>query len=515
MAVNTVTTGSGLPPHSAHTLEDWMVDHGPLAVETALVLAVDVCARVSRLPDDMLGLTLGSLAASEIVRAEQGGWTWRHKASRPQSRRLTDAEIIDRLGALLFQCVTGEPLAARFVAERVLRARLRGLRPDLPAAVVELIAASVSDGVGRAPTLAGFTRKAREVLGLQHEPRHVQQISSLVVVVSVAMALLVGAWTAPFGPERLESFGLTAREAGLVDIATETAQGLALMDEHTAGIVQYQQVARSWRSRLTPDDPRLAWIDASEVWVRTLAGDRITPEQVLETKPSWLDRELGARHPYGRAVRLALAATLEARGAAEKAEVLREQATTAARELFAGLLRAEDLLPGVPAPPGVIAHVAPNTPEREGFRRAAGGGFYTPLTSVQRWTAGRDGWRLHLIASGRCRTSFAPGDPPQSVNVSIDRQSNDGWQVGIEGTKTPVVLNISPRSRVGVSLTVDASGTVSARATDGLAQSAALDPTKSTAQPPYAFEFSQFGGSSDTGCDVVWLEIPLPFKPRA
>src|SRR6185436_9600226 len=96
----------------------------------------------------------------------------------------------------------------------------------------------------------------------------------------------------------------------------------------------YQSLVPLWRTRLPPDDPRLTWNAAHEAWVRALAGDRFTTEQILTDVSDWLPRSLGDAHPYARAVRLALADTLDARGAAVEAAALRKQVATATRGLF-------------------------------------------------------------------------------------------------------------------------------------------------------------------------------------
>jgi hypothetical protein len=302
----------------------------------------------------------------------------------------------------------------------------------------------------------------------------------------------------------------------VLDIAVETAQTFAMIDEHTAGIQQHQDIARLWRSRIAPDDARLAWNEAHEAWVRTLAGDRLTTEQLLEDKPSWLAAQLGEGHPYTRAVRLALAATLEARGARAEAASLRAQAERVTPDLLHGHGPPVDSGPGVggwwflddaPVPPGVLAHVAPNAAEREGFRRGPGGGFVVPLTSIQRSVAARDGWRLHIVAAGTCRASFVAGTDPRLITVNATRSVDGDWQVRIAGTSPAITLSGAIAKTVDVSLVADATGDIEARLGDERAR-ASLDMAADRAAPPYTLAFD--GGSDEMACAVVWLEIPFP-----
>ena len=90
---------------------------------------------------------------------------------------------------------------------------------------------------------------------------------------------------------------------------------------------------------------------------------------------------------------------------------------------------------GIPAAPGVVAHLAPNAPERQGFRRLADGRYITPLTSIQRLMSGRNGWRLHAIAVDACRTSVVVEDPPRQVVVNASRTADQKWQVHVDGAR--------------------------------------------------------------------------------
>jgi hypothetical protein len=99
---------------------------------------------------------------------------------------------------------------------------------------------------------------------------------------------------------------------------------------------------------------------------RTLRGDRLTTEQTSTLRRA-ARRALGDGHPYTRAVRLKLAATLAARGATSQA-ALRSDAEHAARALVgdAGSHLTGDYRA---ARCGCISR---NAPEREGFRRSGG-----------------------------------------------------------------------------------------------------------------------------------------------
>jgi len=496
---------------TAARLDEWVATHGPLWPSAALVIALDICGRASRLTDAELGQVIGSLTAAGVTRHGRDGWSWVPTPAGTSAHAVPDSEVIERLGAMLFLCLTGQALAYPFPIEQAVRKTLRSLRPELSAGVVDLTVEAVSARRATGLTLAAFARDLRLALGVERQSgtrrsRHMTSLLGAATALLAASAVLW--WTVTPGDlERLESNGLTKRETTLLDVSTETAQTFALIDEHTAGIQQHQDIARLWRSRVVPDDARLAWNAAHEAWVRTLAGDRLTTEQLLEDKPSWLAAQLGEGHPYTRAVRLALAATLEARGASAEAASLRVQAETATRELLQGHGPAVGILDDAPVPPGVLAHLAPNTAEREGFRRGPGGGFVVPLTSIQRQVAARDGWRLHVVAAGTCRASFVAGTDPRLVTVNATRSVDGGWQVRIEGTSPAITLNSAPAETVGVSLMADATGDIEARLGDERTR-ASLDMAADRSAPPYTLAFD--GGSDEMACAVVWLEIPFP-----
>jgi hypothetical protein len=337
---------------------------------------------------------------------------------------------------------------------------------------------------------------------------------------AAALALAIGIGWRARATEDVESHGLTRSETVLVDVTEERAQGFALMDEHTAAIQEYQQLARWWSARIPPEDPRLAWNIVHEAWVRTLRGDRLTTEQQLgsvgtSVGPGSVDgttarlaATLGDRHPYARAARLELAATLETRGAVAQATLLREQAESRARELIGDTSL---LLGGIPAPPGVVAHTAPNAPEREGFRRASSGDFFVPLTSIQRLFSGRDGWRLHIVASGTCRASVVVGNVPHLIGITARQGEDKRWRVAIGGTAPAITMNGPTGDTVGLSLITDGNGAVLARLGAVETRSTVIDASAKAPDPPYSLAFS--GGADGSGCNLVWLEIPFPFQP--
>ncbi len=307
----------------------------------------------------------------------------------------------------------------------------------------------------------------------------------------------------------------------MVDVVEEGAQGLALMDEHTAALQEYQRIARWWSARVPPEDPRLAWNVAHEAWVRTLRGDRLTTEQQLGTvegattglgnvvgTTARLQATLGDRHPYTRAARLELAATLEARGAKTEAAKLRELAESGMRELLGDPSVLQD---GIPAAPGVVAHLAPNAPERQGFRRLADGRYITPLTSIQRLMSGRNGWRLHVIAVDACRTSVVVEDPPRQVVVNASRTADKRWQVQVDGARPVLATTGGAAEKIRLTLIGDGHGAVRARVGGQEEQSGVLDAASAPPVAPHTLAFD--GGPAGAGCALIWLEIPFPFAP--
>jgi hypothetical protein len=508
---------SASPLPRAIPLDEWVLAHGPLWPPATLVMVLNICALASRLTVAQLDHAIESLNTSNIIRDEQGGWSWVPASADSVAHTVSDDEVIERLGAILLHCLTGQAPVYPFPVEQALRKELRSLSPELPTGVASLTVDAVTARGRAGLTLAAFAADVRQALGAERQSdtrRSRRQKRLLVAATTLLVVSLGSSWlvTRRDG-ERVEAHGLTTGETALLDVASETAQTFALIDEHTAGIQEYQQIARLWGARVAPADPRLAWNEAHEAWVRTLAGDRLTTEQLLEGKPAWLGAQVGDRHPYTRAVRLELADTLAARGATVEASTLRGEAEQSTRDLFQGTGLASVLLDQIPAPPGVVAHVAPNAAEREGFRHGRDASFFAPLTSTQRWMAGREGWRLHVVAGGACRTSMIVGTVPRFIAVSAALAVDHSWDVQIDGTKPAMRLHGGAAEKVGVSLVADGTGAVQVRVGEGRTQVSRLDPATPIPDPPYTLTFD--GGPAATGCAVVWLEIPFPTGPRA
>ena len=495
---------------SAVRLGEWIAEHGPLAPASAFLIGLDTCARVSRLPARPLGSAVQALSITHVARNPQGGWTWTPPLSNAAPRVVTDAEITERVGALMWHSLTGTPVTDPYAADEVLRGALRAIRPDVPALFVEVTVRAVSARSRPYRPLAALASDIRQALGLEAPapPRASSRARRLGAIAAAGVSLLIAiAWTAGTSAnDRIEEHGLTGRETEIVDVVVETAQSLALVDEHTAAIQEFQDIGERLRARLVPLDPRLVWNWAHEAWVRHLAGDRLTTEQLLEGAPEWLARELGDTHPYTRAARLSLAAVLDERGAAAEATALRARADAATHELLEG--RVVDVATGLPVAPGVIAHVAPNNPIREGFRRSSAGGYFAPLTSAQRLNAEKHGWRLHIVARDTCRVSAVVGNFPRRVSAVVVRGARN-WELQIEGVTPGIALQSDAANTVVTSLAADASGEFVA-SFDGRKAAARLAPTSPTPIPPHTVTFD---GASAQACAVVWLEIPFPFAP--
>ncbi len=487
----------------------------------ALVMILDACATASRLDARMLRAAIGSLNAAGVTR-QSGAWTWVPALMEADARAVSDHEIIERLGAILLFALSGEARVDLFSTEPAWRTMLRASRPELSTAIVDLTLGALSVRRRRSMTLEDFAREVRQALGVERQPEPRIRRMTLAAGAVIAAALFAGGawWSLTEGRDRVGTNGLTTRETIRQDIVYEFATTSAMIEEHTIAIGLYDLWGLLWRARHSPDDPRVIWALAHGAWVRTLAGDQLTTEQLLGDAPDWLSRELGDQHPYTRAARLALAGTLAARGANLEAAVLRERTQRAMRTLFQPAATDDDLLPGIPAPPGVIAHVSPNAPEREGFREQRSGGYIAPLTSIQRLIAGRDGWRLHLLATGACRTSVVVGNVPRRITVDILRSSDNRWQVRIEGATSAATLVGVPADGLHVSLVADKAGTLVVRSGKE-SRLLAIDEEGDPADQPYALTFEgRPSTASDTGpvasgCAVVWLEIPFPYQPGA
>jgi hypothetical protein len=506
---------SGVPA-SCVTLDAWVARHGPLWPSAALVLTLDACARVSELDRRELRVMIDSLTPAGIIR-QPAGWTWLPQQGTESGPAVADEDILERLGILLFCALTGETRVDALSLTAAWRATLRRARPDLPAAVVELTVGALAARRRRGVTLSAFAHELEQALGLERRvtarPRRLALVAALVTVVLVG----AGWWSRVATAWSAGSNSLPAAEWISQDVVYEAATSLALVDEHTSSLGLFDRIGAAWRARSAPEDPRIIWAIAHHAWVRTLAGDRLTAEQLLSDAPDWLSRELGAAHPYARAALLELAATLDARRASGEAAALRERAARAASELWRDPARERDLLAAVPAPPGVLAHVTPNPPEREGFRGDKGGGYFAPLTSIQRLLAGRDGWRLHLALTGPCRLSVVAGNVPRRLALDAARDAEGRWQLRTEGTTPSLALAAPAAERLTLSLISTGGPSIVAHVGDR-AEVLTMNSADAAPAPPYGLTFaapSRDRAAAVNGCAVVWLEIPVPNQPGA
>jgi hypothetical protein len=497
-------------------LDEWLEAHGPLWPSAAAVIALDVCAQASTMTPQQLRQVIVSLNTGNVNREAGGGWSWRPLYMASASEPASDDDVVERLGALLFHCCTGHTLSHPAPDEQSLRMQVRAVRPELPPSIADLIIEAL-DRQGNRPTLDAFARDLRQTAGVR-DSRRAQPASvtaGVLAAFAVALAMIVGwLWSGPAAEERVQGFGLTRNETALVDSLAEAAHTLALIDEHTVALQHLQEIGRLWRARLAPDDSRLAWNEAQEAWVRALAGDRLTTEQLLADKPSRLSAQLGGDHPYARTVRLGLASTLKARGATVEANALVGDAQRATSRLLADRGLSSVTLDANPVPLGVLAHVSPNQPEKEGFRFDTGEGYFMPLTSTQHVTSVRAGWRLHLAATDSCRVSFVAGADPRRVTIATEPVRDGLWRVRIDGTKSPVAVETTaPRSTLG--LTVIASNSSAELNVRVGARTFALGPIDSTRpRPVVPYKLSFIGGPHSDGCSLVWLEIPFPSGTR-
>ena len=490
------------------TLADWMAEHGPLSPSEALGVALRASARASAMPAVELAAALPSLHAGCFTRMSGSGWEWEPAPSARASRAVADRQIVERISALLVHSLTGVPLAAGFDGEGLLLKRMLARRPDLPPAVADLAAQGASAAGTVGTSLAAFARELRALLGAapRRRPRWGRWAVAAGIVVAVAAASGVFLSGAAERAAESSPAGLTAAELDDFAIAMETTDHLALIDEHTASTQMLAEVERVWQSRFDVADPRLAWLGARQAWVRQLAGDRITAEQVLETLPPKLDAALGPDHPYSRAVRLELASILDARGARDAATALRDEAARAWTMLLGEPPAPARGYAGVSWPPHVVAHVAPNAPVREGFRPAPDGrSIAMPLTSTQRRLSWIDGWRLHVRAEGACRVSLVTGAEPRAVAVVAEPVAAGGWNVRVEGVTPPVVLRANAGPSADVTITAAPGGALAVRAGVVAEAAARIDAAAPPPAPPYAFDIA--GDARTRGCTIVWWEI--------
>jgi hypothetical protein len=488
-------------------LDEWLAAHGPLSPPAALVLALRVCSTATRLSDAQLSASLSSLHSAGIARRRGEGWNWAPVASGGTARAVADHEVVERLGGLLFECLAAQPLAHRLPDADAVSRRLRALRPDLPPAVAELTAHAATAGGGPGVSLAAFAQDVRAALGAgsRRTAGGRRRLIAAGVLASAALAA-AGIYGGLRGwrEARVGSHALTVQETALRDITTESVDALAVIDEHTAAIRELQELEQLWFRRVELADPRLGWSRAREAWVRRLAGDRLTAEQLLEPLVPTVESALGRSHPYTRTLRLDLAAVVDARGASGQAAALRAEAAQVMTDLVRSPALAWDTV-GLPWPPHTIAHVAPNVPEREGFRQTAGRGYEVPLTSTQRWFAGRDGWHLHVRATSTCRVSLVAGADPRGIGVDVRRGADGAWAAAVEGSAPQLAVASPAADTFALTLSADTDGRVTLRLADGSTHAARIDVTAPPPSPPYVLAFDD--DREGAGCGVVWWEI--------
>lgn len=493
----------------AVTLADVLAAHGPLAEGTALVVALSACADASALEPDVLRQSLGSLATAHIRRDRSGRWRWQPAPAGALDHRPTDNEVSSRLGAVLFECLTGSPLAEYLPQPTVIRSRLRDSRPNLTQAVEDLTARLASAQSAERQSLDGVALDIRRVIGVTEPSRPVRHWRRWSVVVG-AVGLVTGVAIAVASyPDTLEvaSHGLTREETTLSDLATEASDHWTSVREFITAFAQLDGLERLWRSRVPADDPRLDRIHFRQAWARMERGDFITAEQYLTSMLGPLERAFGPSHPYIGAIRLHLAGVLDRRGADAAAGEQRELAAAIARTLLSGAGFDAGPLPGGPPGPGLLAHVAPHPPEQEWFRRRDDDAYFSPLTSTARWLAGERGWRLHLAAAGDCAATVDAGREPRRIGLSI-RRTEHGASIRVDGVR-PAVEFTAPDSSAPVHVALDVASDGQMRIWSSRSDPHLVSIDHTVAPPPYGLTFVGLG--RDNGCTLVWWEI----KPRA
>jgi hypothetical protein len=487
-------------------LAGWLARHGPLGGSSALVVALGVCADVTALDPHALGRCIGSLATAHIERHDDRRWRWQPVSAESRDLRPTDTEIISRVGAVLFECLTGVPLADYLPQPAAVRARLRDHRPDLPQTIVDVTARLASARSVTPSTLDEAAAEIRRALGVADTRRRPWRRTGRPAVAAVAALLLSGAVAATsYSNTEAEvlSHGLTRDEMVLSDVVTEAADYWTNVGEFIDAFNHLDAVERLWRTRVPADDPRLERVRLRQGWARMARGDFLTAEQYFSGIIGPLERSLGEAHPYTSATRRALAALLERRGAASDVREQRDRATAALRAFSSRGADAWDLAGGPPAP-GLLAHVAPHLPEHEWFRRRADGSYFSPVTSIARSLAGTQGWQLRLAATGACDAAVDVGRDPHRVAVSV-RRAGQGWHVRVAGVHPAIEFDVAGApAPVRVLLDATPDGEVRVWTDSDEPQRAVVDPA-AKASPPYVMSF--VAPQSDDGCAQVWWEV--------
>jgi len=489
-------------------LAGWLAAHGPLDGHIALVVALELCADISALVPGRLAQVIGSIDTANLARNPRGQWRWHPTPTATLDRRPSDAEAAERVGAVLFACLTAQPLAEYLPDVALVRTRLREIRPDLPPAIVDVAARLASARSGGGMTLDAVAADLRRALGVDHAPTGWSRMAGWGVA-TVLVAVVAGAVVARQASrptETIEPHGLTRPETIAVDAALEGAEFLAMSGEFIAAFSLLDEARAAWRRRVASDDPRLGVLAVRQAWARVARGDVLTAEQNLAAVVAPLERGLGPAHPYVRGARLVLAGLLQRRGAGALADEQRASADLATRALVPEGLR--EGLSGVAGPPapGVLAHHAPNAPEREGFRVRDDGAYFAPVTAVARWLAGRDGWRLHVTATGECRVAVDAGRDPHRLQVTV-RQVDGAWEAVVEGVQPPIRMRSGSdgEGRLAVRVDVTGDGAVRTLVPGGEPALARVDAA-AVSEPPYGLALS-----SASACALVWWEVaPRP-----
>jgi hypothetical protein len=472
-----------------------------LAASSALIVARQVCADASALDEHDLTRSTASLASANIVRHSSGEWRWRPVASSSLDRRPTDNEIAGRAGAILFECLTATPLPDYLPEPGVVNARLRDHRPDLPQPIVNLTARLSSARSMARITLEEVADDLQRAIGTKLP--EVRSSAGRRWAAGAALVLSVLAlWRAADSRNDvvIASHGLTRHETMVHDLAVETADYLALADEHTMALDHLKELERLWRERVPAEDARFGLNYLRQGWVRAEAGDFLTAEQMFLSGPGLVGRALGTDHPYVRAARLNLAVALDRRGAAEAAREQRAAAHATAARLLP-IEAANSLEAGAGPPmPGVLAHLEPNPPEREGFRLDSSGGYRAPLTSSALLLAGRNGWRLHVRATDTCRVAVDAGSAPHRFKVSV-RPQDDSWHMKVDGVSPGVDLGSMSSADGKAAVTVDATHAGEVRVlVSGRQTTVGAVDSGAVSNPPYGLTFAG-------GCSLVWWEV--------
>jgi hypothetical protein len=494
-------------PVATARLDAWISEHGPLGSADALLLGLEVCVAVSRLPPSSLRRVVESIDAGHVERGPHG-WKWSPGLKGSPAGQIRESDIAERVGMLLFYVLTGLPPSAARFAELRARAAIAGARPDLPPEVSALVARALDARVGQY-RLAALSQDLRRALGIG-APGLPLRWKLAVSAAGACVVTAFGVWQMTTRTEHVESWGLTATQTALADTIAEEIQGMALVDEHTYAVSRHQALMRALDPVIAPQDPRRSRAAASEAWIRTLAGDWFTTEQILSAEVGRIEQRFGRGHPYWRAAMLHLALAVEARGQAAAAARLRETATALATRALGGFGPLTHSGTESPAMVGVIAHVDPNRPEHEGFRRGDDGSYGAPLTSLQRYFAGRDGWTLRIRAAEACRSDLAIGSLPQRVTVTIDRHEDRRARLRVDGVLPTLELVGDDAEYAHVVVTGNSSGAVTATL-GAVSAVSRLDLTREVAVPPYTLSYR---GPSTAGCQAVWLEIPVPNSPN-